>query len=140
MVEVDLASKGMETDVDSYPRMAEELEGEDLSASDIEGEVQCPVCAQVFMDPMTLSCGHSFCQICLARLWKSEFSSSQSRSSGTLLCPACRHPWGQMPQINIQLRCVCVYVCVCVCVRMGEWVGRGGACCLYTCTLILTGT
>ena len=114
----------METDVDSYPRMADEVEGEDLSASDIEGEVQCPVCAQVLMDPMTLSCGHSFCQICLARLWKSKFPSRQSGFSSTLLCPTCRHPWGQMPQINIQLRCVCVCVHMCtgVCVCVGGWV------------------
>lgn len=63
-------------------------------------DISCIVCAEVFVDPCTLHCGHSFCQLCLASVWKSKTWSSPSN----LHCPVCRQPWGSYPGINIQLR------------------------------------
>ena len=63
----------------------------------------CAVCAEVFIEPCTLHCGHSFCQLCLAALWKS----SRKRSPHSLSCPVCRQPWVNFPGINIQLRYFC---------------------------------
>ena len=56
----------------------------------------CAICAQMLIDPMTLHCGHSFCQLCLASMWQQHPSK--------LLCPVCRQPWRNLPGINIQLR------------------------------------
>ena len=42
-------------------------------------EFECPLCMELFYDPVTTSCGHSFCKECLARTLD-----HQSR------CPTCR--------------------------------------------------
>ena len=63
-------------------------------------DTSCAVCAEVLVDPCTLHCGHSFCQLCLASIWKSNLS----RSPLHQLCPICRQPWANFPGVNIQLR------------------------------------
>ncbi|XP_064406519.1 bifunctional apoptosis regulator-like isoform X2 [Halichondria panicea] len=75
-------------------------EAEEGTGLDMASEVACCVCSLTLLDPMTLSCGHSFCRHCLARLWHSKSRVSVSN----LLCPSCRQPWAGMPAINIQLR------------------------------------
>ena len=48
----------------------------------LERECQCPICLDLFISPVALNCGHTFCWLCLAR-WKN--------SSGDLgTCPECR--------------------------------------------------
>uniref|UniRef100_A0AAX7UPD0 RING-type domain-containing protein n=1 Tax=Astatotilapia calliptera TaxID=8154 RepID=A0AAX7UPD0_ASTCA len=32
----------------------------------------CPVCQEVFRDPVLLSCSHSFCKDCLKRWWRKK--------------------------------------------------------------------
>lgn len=46
-----------------------------------EDYLQCPVCHNVFSDPVLLMCSHSFCQTCLEQFW-------QHTESPT--CPLCR--------------------------------------------------
>uniref|UniRef100_A0A3P9D2C9 Tripartite motif containing 35-12 n=1 Tax=Maylandia zebra TaxID=106582 RepID=A0A3P9D2C9_9CICH len=41
----------------------------------------CPVCQEVFRDPVLLSCSHSFCKDCLKRWW---------REKGERECPVCK--------------------------------------------------
>nr|CAG8440523.1 11066_t:CDS:2 [Entrophospora candida] len=45
-------------------------------------DVECTVCFHLFLDPITTSCGHTFCKSCLTR------SLDHSGS-----CPLCRHPF-----------------------------------------------
>ena len=66
----------------------------------ISEDVSCVVCSEVLVDPCTLHCGHSFCLLCLASIWKSK----SLPSPNNLQCPVCREPWGSYPGINIQLR------------------------------------
>eukprot|EP00930_Biecheleria_cincta_P096293 TRINITY_DN88161_c0_g1_i1.p1 TRINITY_DN88161_c0_g1~~TRINITY_DN88161_c0_g1_i1.p1 ORF type:complete len:474 (+),score=90.09 TRINITY_DN88161_c0_g1_i1:58-1479(+) len=54
----------------------------------LEKGLQCPVCIEFFCDPLTLSCGHTFCRLCLLQ---STRLAPDGRS-----CPSCRSP------INIQ--------------------------------------
>lgn len=75
----------------------EGLEGSRLALSD---DFLCAVCAEVFVEPSTLHCGHSFCQLCLAALWKSN----RNKPPSQLYCPVCRQPWVNFPGVNIQLR------------------------------------
>ena len=70
------------------------------SALPLSEDVSCAVCAEIFVEPCTLHCGHSFCQLCLAALWKS----SRNKSPLQLHCPVCRQPWVNFPGVNIQLR------------------------------------
>ena len=46
--------------------------------------LECPICLNIFDDPKILSCSHTFCKGCLARLLESQADSSK------LPCPVCR--------------------------------------------------
>ncbi|XP_075933689.1 E3 ubiquitin-protein ligase TRIM39-like [Anarhichas minor] len=50
-------------------------------ASRLEEDLCCPVCKEVFKDPVILSCCHSFCKDCLQRWW---------RENQTQECPVCK--------------------------------------------------
>lgn len=50
--------------------------------SDLEKYLQCSICQEILTDPVTLTCGHSYCMKCLSRVLES--------SSKT--CPECRGP------------------------------------------------
>ena len=66
--------------------------------------LECPICLNIFDDPKILSCSHTFCKGCLARLLESQPDSSK------LPCPVCRAatdvPEGSVSQIqsNIALK------------------------------------
>ena len=63
-------------------------------------DVTCSVCSDILINPVSLHCGHTFCQLCLARVWRSNGKSGPSQLS----CPVCRLPWRNFPGINITLR------------------------------------
>ncbi|XP_058627885.1 nuclear factor 7, ovary-like [Onychostoma macrolepis] len=44
-------------------------------------DFSCPVCYEIFKDPVVLSCSHSFCKECLQQFW---------RTKETQECPVCR--------------------------------------------------
>ncbi|XP_051242746.1 nuclear factor 7, brain [Dicentrarchus labrax] len=45
-----------------------------------EEDLTCPICCDIFTDPVLLSCSHSFCRSCLKRCW----------DTGLRECPVCR--------------------------------------------------
>ncbi|XP_067312000.1 nuclear factor 7, ovary-like [Pseudorasbora parva] len=44
-------------------------------------ELSCPVCRDIFKDPVLLSCSHSFCKECLQQFWRIKEAQE---------CPVCR--------------------------------------------------
>ena len=68
-------------------------------ASRLEEDLWCPVCRDVFRDPVLLSCSHSFCKDCLKSWWKDKAVKE---------CPLCkrRHSKGE-PLINLVLKNLC---------------------------------
>uniref|UniRef100_A0A8C3HTY9 Uncharacterized protein n=1 Tax=Chrysemys picta bellii TaxID=8478 RepID=A0A8C3HTY9_CHRPI len=61
------------------------------------GEVTCAVCLDYFKDPVSLDCGHHFCQACITRCWEAL--------STNLHCPECRETFSQRNfKPNRQLR------------------------------------
>ena len=50
-------------------------------------ELECPVCFNIFNDPLKLNCGHRFCNECINRI-------------DNLLCPLCRTPFGKTNSIT----------------------------------------
>uniref|UniRef100_A0A8C7NSF9 Uncharacterized protein n=1 Tax=Oncorhynchus mykiss TaxID=8022 RepID=A0A8C7NSF9_ONCMY len=44
-------------------------------------DLSCPVCCEIFREPVILSCSHSFCRACLEETWS---------KGGTQDCPVCR--------------------------------------------------
>ncbi|XP_020496603.1 zinc-binding protein A33 [Labrus bergylta] len=45
-----------------------------------EEDLTCPICCDIFTDPVLLACSHSFCRSCLRRCW----------DNGLRECPVCR--------------------------------------------------
>uniref|UniRef100_A0A5F8G4R5 RING-type domain-containing protein n=1 Tax=Monodelphis domestica TaxID=13616 RepID=A0A5F8G4R5_MONDO len=39
-------------------------------AAELHGEVTCSICLELFQDPVSIECGHSFCRSCIARCWE----------------------------------------------------------------------
>ncbi|XP_069025630.1 nuclear factor 7, brain-like [Embiotoca jacksoni] len=68
-------------------------------ASISEEDLWCPVCQDVFEDPVVLSCSHSFCKECLQRWW---------RDKPTQECPFCnRRSSKRNPPCNLALKNLC---------------------------------
>ncbi|XP_041837418.1 E3 ubiquitin-protein ligase TRIM35-like [Melanotaenia boesemani] len=68
-------------------------------ASGLEEELSCPVCRDIFRDPVFLSCSHSFCKNCLKRWWRKK----QMRE-----CPVCKTSSGsKRPHCNLVLKNTC---------------------------------
>ncbi|XP_018540755.1 E3 ubiquitin-protein ligase TRIM39-like [Lates calcarifer] len=68
-------------------------------ASRSEEDLCCPVCQEVFRDPVVLSCSHSFCKDCLKRWW---------REKPTPDCPVCKRRSSRSdPPCNLVLKKLC---------------------------------
>ncbi|XP_067426330.1 E3 ubiquitin-protein ligase TRIM39 [Thunnus thynnus] len=52
------------------------------SGSMLEEELSCPVCCDIFKDPVVLKCSHSFCRACLQQFWNKKKARRE--------CPVCR--------------------------------------------------
>ncbi|XP_037648251.1 zinc-binding protein A33 [Sebastes umbrosus] len=63
-----------------------------------EEDLTCPICCDIFTDPVLLPCSHSFCRSCLKRCWE----------MGVRECPVCRKRASKAgPSTNLALRNVC---------------------------------
>ncbi|XP_064197435.1 E3 ubiquitin-protein ligase TRIM35-like [Anguilla rostrata] len=68
-------------------------------SSPLEEELSCPVCSEIFRDPVVLSCSHSFCKACLQQYWEQK---------GSRECPVCRRRSSMDPLFpNLSLRNIC---------------------------------
>ncbi|XP_053171634.1 nuclear factor 7, ovary-like [Scomber japonicus] len=68
-------------------------------ASRSEEDLCCPVCHEVFRDPVILSCSHSFCKDCLKSWW---------REKPTHECPVCKRRTSKAePPLNLALKNLC---------------------------------
>lgn len=63
-------------------------------ATSLQSELQCAICRDIHYPPLSLHCGHSFCQECLEWWWKTSPT-----------CPTCRAEIsGSLPQVNSSLK------------------------------------
>ncbi|XP_076994023.1 E3 ubiquitin-protein ligase TRIM11-like [Tamandua tetradactyla] len=53
-------------------------------AKDLQDEATCPICLDLFSEPVSLSCGHNFCRACVDRSW--------GAGDALFPCPECREP------------------------------------------------
>uniref|UniRef100_A0A3B1IQP8 E3 ubiquitin-protein ligase TRIM39-like n=1 Tax=Astyanax mexicanus TaxID=7994 RepID=A0A3B1IQP8_ASTMX len=69
------------------------------SLSTLQQHLLCPICLEIFTDPVLLSCGHSFCRTCLQQSW----TQSPGRE-----CPVCRRRSSkELPAPDRALRNTC---------------------------------
>ncbi|XP_048117067.1 nuclear factor 7, brain-like isoform X1 [Alosa alosa] len=75
----------------SYPRSSKRsLPEEDLT---------CPICYDIFKDPVILLCSHSICKDCLEQFWRRKKAKQ---------CPVCRKRSSvESPVLNLSLRNLC---------------------------------
>ncbi|XP_018518851.1 nuclear factor 7, ovary-like [Lates calcarifer] len=68
-------------------------------ASHSEKDLSCPVCHDIFKDPVLLSCSHSFCKDCVQRWWRETLIHK---------CPVCKKtPLLNDPPCNLVLKNLC---------------------------------
>ncbi|XP_028435629.1 E3 ubiquitin-protein ligase TRIM39-like [Perca flavescens] len=67
-------------------------------ASRSEEDLCCPVCQDVFRDPVVLVCSHSFCKDCLESCW---------REKPVKKCPVCRKRSSSNPHVSLVLKNLC---------------------------------
>uniref|UniRef100_A0A3P9BN02 Uncharacterized protein n=1 Tax=Maylandia zebra TaxID=106582 RepID=A0A3P9BN02_9CICH len=70
-----------------------------VSRSESEEDLCCPICRDIFRDPVLLSCSHSFCKDCLRRWW---------REKPTQECPMCQKRSSRVdPPVSLVLKNLC---------------------------------
>ncbi len=68
-------------------------------ASLSEDDFSCPVCHEIFKNPVVFSCSHSFCKESLQQFW---------RTKKTQECPVCRRRSSEHdPPLNLALKNLC---------------------------------
>ncbi|XP_071753297.2 nuclear factor 7, ovary-like [Centroberyx gerrardi] len=68
-------------------------------ASRSEEDLSCPVCHDIFKDPVVLSCSHSFCKACLKSWWTEKLIHE---------CPVCKRRSSRSePPCNLVLKNLC---------------------------------
>lgn len=51
----------------------------------LEGSLNCPICSDLFVNPFSLRCGHSFCSLCIRKHMDKTLNFTTSG-----ICPVCR--------------------------------------------------
>ncbi|XP_071360820.1 E3 ubiquitin-protein ligase TRIM39-like [Trachinotus anak] len=61
-----------------------------------EDQFSCSICLEVFNNPVSTPCGHSFCQACISSYW-------DRGGGGTKFyqCPLCKESFRQRPELHI---------------------------------------
>ncbi|XP_070758380.1 nuclear factor 7, ovary-like [Enoplosus armatus] len=68
-------------------------------ASRSEEDLSCPVCHDIFRDPVVLSCSHSFCKDCVQRWWRTRQIQE---------CPVCkRRSSKNQPTVSLVIKNLC---------------------------------
>lgn len=69
----------------------------DDSYNKMEEELTCPVCLELYVDPIILPCSHTLCKLCVKNI---KFSEAGTREKGELhhllVCPICFTPSYQL--------------------------------------------
>uniref|UniRef100_A0A9J8D7G7 Uncharacterized protein n=1 Tax=Cyprinus carpio carpio TaxID=630221 RepID=A0A9J8D7G7_CYPCA len=62
-----------------------------------EDHYKCPVCTEVFKDPVSIPCGHSYCKHCIEIYW------SKPTQARAYACPQCRKRFRTRPVLNVNV-------------------------------------
>ncbi|XP_075891908.1 E3 ubiquitin/ISG15 ligase TRIM25-like isoform X12 [Nelusetta ayraudi] len=66
-----------------------ELHDHDFSLMSLEEELTCSICLSPFSCPVTIPCGHNFCQSCILETWTDSY-----------ICPQCRTVFPGKPELK----------------------------------------
>uniref|UniRef100_A0A8C5Q1W1 Uncharacterized protein n=1 Tax=Leptobrachium leishanense TaxID=445787 RepID=A0A8C5Q1W1_9ANUR len=65
-----------------------------MASVDLRDELTCSICLNIYMDPVTLTCGHSFCRTCIGDVLDTQ------NGSGAYKCPECRAEFQERPTLE----------------------------------------
>ncbi|KAK3546519.1 hypothetical protein QTP70_026373 [Hemibagrus guttatus] len=57
-----------------------------------EEQLQCSICLEIFVKPVSTSCGHNFCMVCLNKYWDNRQKCN---------CPFCKKEFSKRPQLCV---------------------------------------
>uniref|UniRef100_A0A8C5Q240 E3 ubiquitin/ISG15 ligase TRIM25-like n=1 Tax=Leptobrachium leishanense TaxID=445787 RepID=A0A8C5Q240_9ANUR len=64
-----------------------------MASADLRDELTCSICLNIYTDPVTLPCGHSFCRTCIRDVLDTQ------EGSGAYKCPECRAEFQERPAL-----------------------------------------
>lgn len=94
----------MESSADRNNRRQQELPNAKylhLDSKNLESILECSICMSIICEPITISCGHSFCRVCLVKSLKRHKKK----------CPSCRavcHIQAENAEESIMLKNLCL--------------------------------
>ncbi|XP_051719637.1 uncharacterized protein LOC127496077 isoform X2 [Ctenopharyngodon idella] len=62
-----------------------------------EDHYRCPVCTEVFKDPVSVPCGHSYCKHCIENYW------SEPTRARSYACPQCKKRFRSRPVLSVNV-------------------------------------
>ncbi|XP_072273386.1 E3 ubiquitin/ISG15 ligase TRIM25-like [Pyxicephalus adspersus] len=69
-----------------------------MASADLKDELNCSICLHFYTEPVTLRCGHSFCQGCI----KSVLDTQEGSKAYT--CPECRAEYPKRPALQRNMK------------------------------------
>ncbi|XP_040211988.1 E3 ubiquitin-protein ligase RNF8-like [Rana temporaria] len=74
-------------------RPVQRAEDEGAAPSNMTNALTCCVCMELYTDPVSLPCGHSYCMGCITRTWQNQHPRVAS-------CPLCARTYPNRPELN----------------------------------------
>ncbi|XP_068102490.1 tripartite motif-containing protein 60-like [Hyperolius riggenbachi] len=69
-----------------------------MALFDWRNELNCSICLEMYTEPVTLTCGHSFCQECIQDTFVTQ------EECGFYTCPECREQFPNHPKLQRNMR------------------------------------
>ncbi|XP_073504799.1 E3 ubiquitin-protein ligase TRIM39-like isoform X2 [Phyllobates terribilis] len=69
-----------------------------MATADLKDELNCSICLNIYTEPATLRCGHSFCQGCIRSVL------DRQDGVGIYTCPECRAEYQKRPPLRRNLK------------------------------------
>ncbi|OCT60271.1 E3 ubiquitin/ISG15 ligase TRIM25 [Xenopus laevis] len=64
-----------------------------MASADLRDELSCSICLSIYTDPVSLPCGHYFCQGCIGKVLDSQ------ETARDYSCPECREEYQERPAL-----------------------------------------
>ncbi|XP_073492170.1 E3 ubiquitin/ISG15 ligase TRIM25-like [Aquarana catesbeiana] len=65
-----------------------------MASTELREELSCSICLNIYMEPVTLRCGHNFCRVCIEKVLDVQ------KDSGSYSCPECREEYAERPMLE----------------------------------------
>nr|XP_020660768.1 tripartite motif-containing protein 65-like [Pogona vitticeps] len=66
----------------------------------LEEKLCCCICLEIFSTPVTMPCGHSFCEKCINSHWDKEGEEERPSGQKVYTCPECRKTFPERLKLN----------------------------------------